>query len=180
MNLRIASLSTILGFSAFSLALPVSGMPTSGTIVYVEDGDTLTVLDESRRQHRIRLADLDAPERAKPGLSKPGQPFSDASGRNLAQLAKGRAAKLQCFEQDDFGRSVCRVFVNGQDVSLEQIRAGYAWSAKGRFLRDSRAPALEEEARRARRGLWSQKDAIEPWMWRRQCWQKGQCQGAGD
>lgn len=180
MNLRITALSAILGLSVFILALPASGMPTSGTIVYVDDGDTLTVLDAERRQHRIRLADLDAPERAKPGLSKPGQPFSAASGRNLAQLAKGRAAQLQCFEQDDFGRSVCRVFINGQDVSLEQIRAGYAWSAKGRFLRDPRAVALEEQARRNRRGLWSQKGAIEPWIWRRQCWQKGQCQGAGD
>ncbi len=35
----------------------------TGQVVKIADGDTLTVLDASKQQHRIRLAGIDAPER---------------------------------------------------------------------------------------------------------------------
>lgn len=34
----------------------------SGTVVGVSDGDTVTVLDANREQHKIRVAGIDAPD----------------------------------------------------------------------------------------------------------------------
>lgn len=39
----------------------------SGLVVGVTDGDTLTLLDDSKQQHRIRLDGIDAPESGQPG-----------------------------------------------------------------------------------------------------------------
>lgn len=150
-----------------------------GKIVHVDDGDTIVMLDAQNRKQHIRLTDLDAPETAKPKLDRLGQPFSSASKQNLAELAKGRAGQAQCFDVDRYERLVCRVVVDGRDLSLEQIRAGYAWanSANPKYVRDSRAFIFEQEAKRARRGLWSDTNAIAPWTWRKACWQNRQCAG---
>lgn len=43
--------------------LPVSAAAQIvGKVVGVSDGDTLTVLDVAKRQHRVRLAAIDAPD----------------------------------------------------------------------------------------------------------------------
>jgi len=34
----------------------------TGRVVSVHDGDTITVLDADKKQHKIRLAGIDAPE----------------------------------------------------------------------------------------------------------------------
>jgi endonuclease YncB( thermonuclease family) len=155
---------------------------TEGKVVYVDDGDTLVLLDSERRQLRIRLTDLDAPETPKKDFGRLGQPYSKASGANLSALAKGKQASAYCYEYDGNDRLVCRVVVNGVDVSLEQIRSGYAWAngASRRYVRDGRAYQLEREASAAKIGLWRDPAPIEPWIWRKSCWIKRQCNGAGE
>jgi endonuclease YncB( thermonuclease family) len=183
---RIASLASVLLTSCL-LGAVVHAQATfpltlDGKIVYVEDGDTLTLLDARNQQHRIRLTDLDAPESAKEKYQKLGQPYSAVSGRNLSSLAKGRQAQAICYEFDNYARLVCRVTVDRVDVSLAQIRAGYAWAngASKRFVRDARAYEYEQEARQQRRGLWRDAAPVAPWIWRRACWGQGQCAGAGE
>jgi endonuclease YncB( thermonuclease family) len=56
-----------------------------GRVVSVADGDTVTLLDSNRQQHRIRLAGIDAPEKA--------QPFGQRSKQHLSNLAFGKDAK---------------------------------------------------------------------------------------
>jgi endonuclease YncB( thermonuclease family) len=149
-------------------------------IIHVDDGDTIVMLDAQKRKHAIRLTDLDAPETPKPKLDRPGQPFSSASKQNLGELAKGKVGKAQCFDIDRYERLVCRVLVDGRDLSLEQIRSGFAWanSANPKYVRDSRAFLFEQEARRGKRALWADTNAIAPWIWRKICWQNRQCSGA--
>jgi endonuclease YncB( thermonuclease family) len=89
----------------------------------VADGDTITMLDSNRQQHRIRLAGIDAPEKA--------QPFGQRSKQHLAQLAFGKDAKADCYKGDRYDRDVCTVYVNGKDVGLAQLDAGLArWFRK--------------------------------------------------
>lgn len=42
-----------------------------GKVVKVSDGDTVTILTSDKTQHKIRLNDIDAPEKNKPlGISQ--------------------------------------------------------------------------------------------------------------
>ncbi len=46
------------------LAAPIAFADTlTGKVVKVADGDSITVLDNTNTQHRIRLQGIDAPER---------------------------------------------------------------------------------------------------------------------
>jgi endonuclease YncB( thermonuclease family) len=59
--------------------VPIASAETlTGRVVGVTDGDTITLLGENRRQHRIRLAGIDAPEK--------GQPFGQKSKQALSDL----------------------------------------------------------------------------------------------
>ena len=49
------------------------------------DGDTLTVLTASKRQHKIRLAEIDAPEK---------QAFGTKSKQSLSELCFGKEAEI--------------------------------------------------------------------------------------
>jgi endonuclease YncB( thermonuclease family) len=53
----------------------------------VADGDTLTVLEDAKHQHKIRLAGIDAPERK--------QPFYRASRQKLYRLAFGKSVAVE-------------------------------------------------------------------------------------
>jgi endonuclease YncB( thermonuclease family) len=135
----------------------------TGLIVGVTDGDTLTLLDDSKQQHKIRLDGIDAPEKA--------QPFGNRSKQSLALLAFDHRAEATCPKTDRYGRQVCKVTVGGADVALEQIRRGMAWHFK-RYEKEQRLEdreayaAAEIEARQAGRGLWRDRNPVPPWEWR--------------
>jgi endonuclease YncB( thermonuclease family) len=90
-----------------------------GLVMGVADGDTITLLDGNRQQHRIRLTGIDAREKA--------QPFGQRSKQHLSELAFGKDAKVVCYKIDRYDREVCTVYVNGKDVGLAQLDAGLAW-----------------------------------------------------
>jgi endonuclease YncB( thermonuclease family) len=135
-----------------------------GRIVGITDGDTITLLDADKRQRKIRLDGIDAPES--------GQPFGGASKRNLSDLAFNQDAVAECSKRDRYGREVCRVLVDGADVCLAQIQAGMAWlfTRHAKELppdrREQYADA-EAQAKADRRGLWTGAAPVPPWEWRR-------------
>ena len=53
-------------FIVLCLATCVQAADLRGRVVAVSDGDTVTVLDAERRQYKVRLAGIDAPEKAEP------------------------------------------------------------------------------------------------------------------
>ncbi len=146
------------------LSIATSADSLTGKVVKVADGDTITVLDNTNTQHRIRLQGIDAPERK--------QPFANASRKHLASLVAGKGVTVKWAKRDRYRRIVGFVLVDGQDVNLAQVKAGMAWfyryyqkelSAENRKL----YAQAEDEARANKKGLWQDKNPIPPRRWRR-------------
>ncbi len=143
----------------------VAAADLRGTVVGVTDGDTLTVLDGSHKQHKIRLTGIDAPEKR--------QPYGELSKQHLSALVFKKEATLDCFKVDQYKRHVCRVWVDGKDVALAQVGAGLAWHFK-RFENEQTPDErvayaqAENDARTSRTGLWQQQRPVPPWEFRRQ------------
>ncbi len=131
----------------------------------VADGDSITVLDSTNTQHRIRLQGIDAPERK--------QAFGDASRKHLASLVAGKTVTVKWAKRDRYSRIVGFVIVDGQDVNLAQVKAGMAWFYRyyqKELSRENRKlyAQAEDEARANKKGLWQDKNPMPPWEWRRQ------------
>jgi len=136
----------------------------SGVVVDVVDGDTIEILDDGRTTYRIRLKGIDAPEAR--------QTFGNVSSQNLARLVAGKKVSVEWEKLDQYGRIVGKVYVDGTDMCLEQIKAGLAWHFK-RFAteqsaRDQQSYAQAELNARLRKiGLWHDPSQIPPWDFRR-------------
>ena len=149
------------GLAAFAFVLAATAAAQAGElrgrVVVVADGDTLTILDAGRQQHRIRLAEIDAPEKR--------QPFGQRSKQSLSDLCYGRDAAIEDGGRDRYGRTIGRVSCAGIDASAEQVRRGMAW-VFDRYATDRSLYAIQDEARAARRGLWRDPQPVPPWEYR--------------
>jgi micrococcal nuclease len=128
-------------------------------VVGVHDGDTLTGLDETNTQHKIRLDAIDAPE-----LS---QPFGQASKKALSEKVFGKDVVVIVKTKDKYGRTVGHVLIDGWDVNLEMLEEGMAWHYE-KYDHNKRLREAEQSARAARMGLWSDGDAEPPWDHRKE------------
>lgn len=158
-SVRWLVLAGVLFVSQLTLAATLTGR-----VVAIADGDTLTVLTSTHTQERIRIAGIDAPEKR--------QPYGQAAKRKLSDLAFGRQASVEWTKRDRYRRVVGKVIVAGKDVGLEQLRAGLAWQytkyQAEQLLEDRAAYSVaEDDAKAARRGLWSSATQVPPWEWRR-------------
>lgn len=159
-----------------AMALQAHADEFEGRVVGVADGDTVTVLEAGRIQHKVRLAGIDAPEKR--------QPFGQRSKQRLSDVVFGRPVRIEWSKEDRYGRKVGKVWVADPgcrspdcpktlDANLAQITAGMAWwyraYAKEQSAQDrGRYEFAETEARARRAGLWSEPAAVAPWDWRRQ------------
>lgn len=130
--------------------------PFEAKVVGITDGDTITVL-RGIQQIRIRLDGIDCPEG--------GQPFSNRAKRFTSELVFGRDVMIEPRDVDRYGRMVARVRIEQKDVSLELVRAGFAWHFK-RYSSDPVLAKSEVAAREAKRGLWADPHALAPWEFR--------------
>ena len=139
------------------------GETVTGWIAEVTDGDGLLVNVAGRGRFTVRLAYVDAPEFDQPG----GREAKDAL-RKLAFQGR-RGVGLRAVRDDRYGRTVAVVWSAGRTLNEELVRGGHAW-VDPRFVGGAtkrRYKALENEARRARRGLWNTDGRpVAPWDWR--------------
>jgi len=131
----------------------------SGKVVRIADGDTLTLLDASNTQHKIRLHGIDTPER--------GQPYGNAAREALEAHVAGQRIGVVIQDTDRYGRTVGTVYRNGQNINLALVRDGWAWWYERYARNDHQLAQAQREAKAARRGLWQDSNPIPPWEWRR-------------
>lgn len=159
--LRRAHTTVLLMLIAAACCVAVSAEANElrARVVGVTDGDTITVLTEQQRQIRVRLAEIDAPERR--------QPYGDRARQMLAGLVFERRVRLMVTSTDRNGRLIARVFVGSRDINAEMVRRGGAW-VYGRYSSDAELLRQEAAARTARRGLWAlhEPERLPPWEWR--------------
>jgi endonuclease YncB( thermonuclease family) len=144
----------------FALYQIAEAYQLAGKVVGIADGDTLTISDSSNAQRLVRLAGIDAPEH--------GQAFGAESEKHLTDLVLGENVNLDCSGEQSYGRLVCKVLLtNGEDVDLDQVKAGMAWDYKQYLY--SQTPgdrqayaAAEDAARESRLGLWSDAHPVQP------------------
>lgn len=145
-----------------------------GVVVGVSDGDTITVLDTEKHQHKIRLLGIDAPEKR--------QAFGDKSKQNLSSMVFGLSVLVEWKKRDRYGRIVGKVLAQEQgckgepclrsrDICKAQVEAGLAWHykayAKEQSALDRRSYAeAEDEAKSAIIGLWRASNPVPPWEFR--------------
>jgi len=134
----------------------VSPWALADQVIGVADGDTLTVLHDGRSL-RIRLGNIDAPEKK--------QAFGERSKQSLSELCYRREAEYTIQTIDRYGRSVALVKCDGVDVNRAQVERGMAWTYT-KYNKDGGLPAVESQARMARRGLWSERAPTPPWEYR--------------
>ncbi len=136
----------------------------TGRIVSIADGDTVTLLDSTNIQHKIRLKGIDAPEKT--------QPFGQKAKSNLAALVFNREVIAECGKSDKYRGEICVIKVEGKDVNLRQVEAGMAWCfrdyAKEQSAQDRENYEIAEFNAKIRRlGLWADTKPVPPWEWRK-------------
>jgi endonuclease YncB( thermonuclease family) len=134
-----------------------------GNVIGVSDGDTITVLDKAKTQHKIRLVGIDAPEKK--------QPFGQASKHSLSDMVFGKDVRVEWTKKDRYQRTLGKVLVEGKDVCLEQVKRGMAWHYKkyqsDQTLEDQKLYSdAEVQARTSKFGLWAESNPIEPSVFR--------------
>jgi endonuclease YncB( thermonuclease family) len=146
-------------FHVFALFLCISAHAgvISGKVVSVADGDTLTLASQNHRV-KIRLAGIDAPEKA--------QPHGEASKQALANAVLQKRVTVRTAAIDHYGRTVGYVQRNGLSINLEQIKGGHAWAYRG-YAKDHRYFMAEAEARAKKIGLWRESNPMPPWKFRK-------------
>ena len=135
-----------------------------GTVVGVSDGDTIKVLDSNKKEHKIRLMGIDAPEKK--------QNFGASSKQALSNYIYQREVTVEYKKKDRYQRILGKVILDKQDVCLAMINDGMAWHYKDYEKEQSKTDRdlysqAELKAREAKRGLWQDSKAIKPSEFRR-------------
>ena len=133
-----------------------------GRVTRIIDGDTLTLLDNAHQPHTIHLFGIDAPELT--------QDAGHKAKTSLSAQALNQPASAQCHAKDRLGHDLCILYINGQDIGLEQIRTGMAWWNQRHALQQtvqlrSVYQQAEFNAKIRRFGLWNSKNPTPPWEW---------------
>lgn len=129
-----------------------------GEVVGVHDGDGITVLDEDKQQHKVRLAEIDAPELK--------QAFGTRSKQALSELVFGKTVTVRAIGQS-YTRQLGYVRIGDLNVNLKMVEQGMAWRYT-EYSKDLTYQTAQDTAKQSRLGLWADKDPIPPWEWRKQ------------
>lgn len=131
----------------------------NGTVDRITDADTFYVGGTE-----VRLDGVDAPD-ADQICTRAGEKYKcgEEAKAALLRIVAGRPVTCQKVGEDVFKRAVVRCEVGDQDLAAELVRQGWAVAFR-KFSK--RYVSQEDEARKAKRGLW-EGSFDRPRDWRR-------------
>ncbi len=154
------SMKLTLSLISLWLAAASPGVPLTGRVVMVHDGDTFT-LKSGRSLYKVRLAEVDAPEM--------GQVFGQQARKFTEEMVLGRRVRVNVAMIDRYGRRVGEVIVeDGRVLNEELVHAGWAWYYRVNPIRNLRLQKLEHGAFSGKLGLWVEQEPLPPWEFRRE------------
>ena len=130
-----------------------------GKVIKVTDGDSINILHEGDSL-RIRLAEIDTPERKQPFWRK----YKDA----LADYIAGKEVTVDEYDVDLYGRVVGHVYQGNFWVNAAMVRSVNVY-VYPRYAMSIRIYELEQDARENKIGIWKlpKNERIMPWEWRK-------------
>ena len=145
---------------SFMMVSPEYGWCWHGYVVKVLDGDSLRV-KKGGKVYEIRLYGIDTPEY--------GQRYRDQAKRFTKARTYKKTVSIEQKDVDQYGRIVALVKSQGRLVNRELVKDGLAW-VYPKYCRDTKLcnsmKKDEKKARKAKRGLWKDKNPLPPWKWR--------------
>ncbi len=118
------------------------------------------VLEHHGHELKVRVSGIDSPELQ--------QAFGRQARSFLVRLTEGRQVAVHTTDRDDYGRTVAELqLADGRSVGAELVKAGMAWYLD-HYFEDRSLERLQDQARAARRGLWSGSSRTPPWRWRQE------------
>lgn len=127
-------------------------------VVGVSDGDTLTCL-QNKKSIKIRLAEIDAPEKR--------QPFGQKAKQALSAMVYKRQVQLNIIDKDRYNRTLATVYYQDQNINLTMVEQGMAWAYQ-QYLQHPIYLKAQQQAQAQRLGLWADRHPIPPQEWRKQ------------
>ena len=157
-NRLTAALAFLMCLGNLSIADEIKGRVAS-----VADGDTITVVDDKKQKHIIRMQGIDAPEKSQEG--------GMAAKKQLTGIVSGKNVTVTTSGKDKYGREIGKVTRDGADVNREMVKTGNAWHykkyQKQQSKKDRSAYAqAEKQARAGGAGVWSKSTPEAPWDYR--------------
>jgi endonuclease YncB( thermonuclease family) len=140
------------------LTLAVQNETFNAKVIGVTDGDTIVVLTDENKQIKIRLEGIDCPETK--------QDFGTKAKQLTVDLCFQKTVRVEQSGTDRYGRMLAFVFVDNVSINKELIKQGMAWHYK-QYNKDQELAKLEVDARKEKVGLWSMKEPIPPWDFRK-------------
>lgn len=150
------------------------------TIKRIADGDTITVIDSSGKDLKIRFACVDAPEIAhtikeknsKKAVDVDQFKWGEKAKQRVQQLIKqgGDQVKLTITDTDRYGRNVSEVRLpNGTFIQQVLTKEGLVQVYKP-YLKNCPSADLvqqaEADAKKRRVGVWGDNKYVPAWEWR--------------
>ena len=132
---------------------------TVARVVGISDGDTITVLLAGNIQKKLRLAEVDCPER--------GQPFGKSAKQFTSEQVFGKQISFIETDTDRYGRTIAKVYYDDDKyLSREIIKAGFGWWYYY-FSNDKSLGDLQQQSKEKKQGLWQDENSVAPWEYRK-------------
>ena len=152
------ALLTALILIAYEFYQEYSHKDLNAKVVNVSDGDSFRAIIDGETQ-RVRLSDIDCPEK--------NQPYGNKAKLFTSDLIKGQHVYVHIDGKDRYGRILGTVFLeDGTNLNEELVKNRLAWHYK-EYSSKQEFAHFEKLARMSGKGLRSQKKPVAPWTYRK-------------